>query len=265
MNKREKELQALRDQQESEILRRVLFWLGAAVLLEALVLLGNRFYFHYLTTEIGLAGKLMYVLNALQYVGVILAIACVVWAVYARKTDEKRGIFRIVLATLLASIAVSSFLFLHIGSASIPVLLVGIPSLAGLIMIYYLYQHEFFIIAMMSGVGIFGLWVYRASIGHSRYTTMYYAYAGIVLCFLILISAFAFQLKKQKGLFQWKERKIALFSEGTNYSIIFATCALVAACLLLAFAFGAAFAYYALLVLVIWIFVLAVYFTSRLM
>jgi len=199
----------------------------------------------------------------LQYIGVILAIACAIWAFLARKQDARRGIFRIILATLFAAIAACSFLFLHVGNASIPVLLVGIPAAAGLTMIYYLYQREFFFVAIMAGLGILGLWVYRAD--SSRYPNLFYVYITVSLCILLILTLFTMKIKKQEGNFIWREQVLSILKPEANYATIWATCILVAASFLITLALGAVFAYYALIVLVIWIFIMAVYFTSRLM
>lgn len=263
MNKSEKELRTLRDQQEFEILRRVLFWLGAAVLLETLVLLGNRFYFHLLTTELYLLEKMMHVMEALQYVGLVVALGFLVWAFLARKKDERSGICRIISAACFAAVSVCAFLFLQIGSSSVPVLLVAIPAMAGLIMIYYLYQREFFVSATISGLAILGLWIFRAA--SARYLTFYYGYMVVVICLAVLVLAFSLRIKKEDGVFRWGEYKLALFKSNASYKVLFATSALVVLFLALAPLIGSAFAYYAFLGLMIWIFVLAVYFTARLM
>lgn len=263
MIKSERDLRALRDQQESEILRRVLFWLGAAVLLEAFVLIGNRFYFHYLVKESEFAEKLMDIYGALQYVGVILAVVCVAWAVLARKKDSTCGVCRIILAAFFVSISVCSFLFLNVGSGIVTLLLVGIPAAAGLIMIYYLYQREFFLVALMSGIGIFGLWIFRA--GSSRYTTVYYIYTALALFFLILVALLTVKIQRLEGNIKLKGELFPVLRQDANYPLIWITCGLVAVTLLLGLFLGATFAYYAMLTLVVWIFAVAVYFTSRLM
>jgi len=263
MRNTEKELHMVREQQELEILRRVLFWLGAAVLLETLVLLGNRFYFHYLTTEIYLAEKLMHVLEVLQYVGLVVALAFLVWAFLGRKKDERAGICRIISAACFAAVSVCAFLFLQVGSSCVSVLLVGIPAMACLIMIYYLYQREFFVSATLSGLAILGLWIFRSA--SVRYTTFYYIYMVVVICLAALVLALSLRLKKEEGVFQWGEHKIALLKPNTSYKPVWATCALVVAVLALTPLLGAAFAYYAFLALIVWIFVMAVFFTSRLM
>jgi len=263
MVKSERDLRTLRDQQESEVLRRVLFWLGAAVLLEAFVLLGNRFYFHYLISELGFAKILMRLFGALQYVGVILAVACFVWAIMAKKKDNQRGFCRLIMTAFFVSIAACSFLFLQVGSGSVTLLLVGIPAVAGLIMIYYLYQREFFLVALMSGIGIFGLWMFRA--GSSRYTTVFYVLTAIALCFLLFVAVLSVHMQKHAGNIKWKGELFPILKQDANYHLIWVTCALVALSLLLGLLLGATLAYYALLTLVIWIFIVAVYFTSRLM
>lgn len=264
MVKSEKDLRALREQQESEVLRRVLFWLGAAVLLETFVLLGNRFYFHYLITEIAFAETLMQLFRVMQYVGIILALACVTWSIIARKRDAERGFCRVILAAFFASIAVCSFLFLHVGNGIVSLLLVGIPAVAGLIMIYYLYQREFFLVALMSGVGVFGLWMFRS--GSSRYSVVFYVITAIILCFLLLVAVLSIQMQKHAGHIKLKGGDLfPVLKPDANYTLIWVTCGLVAISLLCGLLLGPTLAYYALLTLVIWIFIVAVYFTSRLM
>lgn len=263
MSNTEKELHVVREQQELEILRRVLFWLGAAVLLETLVLLGNRFYFHLLTNELNLLETMMHVLGVLQYVGLVVALPFLVWAFLGRKKDPRKGICRIISAAFFASVSVCAFLFLQVGISCVSVLLVSIPAMAGLIMIYYLYQREFFVSATLSGLAILGLWIFRAA--SVRYLPFYYSFTVIVICLVALVLALSLRLKKEEGVFKWGEHKLELLKPDASYKTLWVTSALVVAFLALAPLVGAAFAYYAFLGLIVWIFVLAVYFTSRLM
>lgn len=263
MSKNEKELRALRDQQESEVLRRVLFWLGAAVLLETMVLLGNRFFFHYLSTEISLALSLMEVLKVLQYVGFLLGLGFLAWAIAGRKKDAHCGICRIISAAFFASISVCAILFLYIGPACVPILLVGIPSMAGLIMIYYLYQKEFFVLATISGMGILGLWIFRA--GSAKYVTFYYVYMLLTIAVSAAVVLLSLQIQKTDGVLLFRGHSLEIVKPTASYKTVWITAALVTASLLLAPILGSVFAYYVFLALIIWIFVMAVYFTSRLM
>ncbi len=264
MKKIEKELRALRDQQESEILRRVLFWLGAAVVLEALVLLVNRFFFHYRASEIGTMYGLFNVLNVMQFLGFILAGASIIWAVIAMRKDPKRGVFRMILGAVFAAISVIAILFLHVGAASVSVLLVAIPSFGGLIMVYYLYQREFFLVAFLSGVGILGLWISKLAAG--QHQTLLYTYLALGLIFTLLSAGLMFPLKKNDGTVKLGGQLMMIFMPDASYKAVWVTCGLVALALVLPLIAGAAvIAHYAILAIVVWLFVMAVYFTSRLM
>lgn len=265
MSNSERDTRVMREQQENEILRRVLFWLGAAVLLETMVLLGNRFFFHTLTTpgEMHLQQVLLQILEILRFAGFIVALGFLIWAFVGRRKNAHCGIARIISAAFFAGISVCAILFLHIGMPSVSVLLVVIPAMAGLIMIYYLYQKEFFVLASLCGLGILGLWVYRQ--GSVQYLNLYYVYAAFVVVLVALCAVLSLRLKKGEGSIELAGRKWEILSPDANYTTTWASCALVVLGLMLAPVLGAVFAYYAFLALIIWIFVMAVYFTSKLM
>lgn len=259
MSKDERDLKALRDQQELEILRRVLFWLGAAVLLEALVLLANRFTFHQINTML----TMVQILEVLQYVGILLGLGFLAWAIAGRKKNPNRGVGRIISAAFFASISVCAFLFLHLGMSCVSILLVGIPAMAGLIMIYYLYQREFFVLAAISGLGMLGLWVFRST--SATYVMFYYVYSIVVLCLTVAVFVLSRRVQKEDGVLIWGKHKLEIVQPDASYKTVWTSCALVMAFLLASPFLGTVFAYYAFLALVVWIFVMAVYFTSRLM
>lgn len=265
MSKDEKELKALRDQQELEILRRVLFWLGAAVLLEALVLLANRFYFHALTSKVELSvqAALYELFGVLQFAGVVVGLGFFVWAVLGRKQNPRSGICRFICAAFFVSISVCAFLFLHVGNGCVSILLAGIPAMAGLIMIYYLYQREFFVLATVSGLGMLGLWIFRTA--SARYLTFYYIYTIVVALLVAAVVILSRKVQKEKGYFTWGNHKFEIVKPDANYKTVWFSCAFAVACLALAPILGSVFAYYAFIAMVVWIFIMAVYFTSRLM
>ena len=259
----EKEKRALREQEENDTLRRLLFWLGAAVHLEAVVMLGNRYYFHYLTSEILVAERIMNILGPLQYVGFIIAAAFGVWAIMGRKKDKKGGLCRTICAAFFAMISVIAILFRQVGSPCVSLLLAIIPCMAGLIMIYYLYQREFFCAACLSGLGILGLWIFRSS--GERYQSVIYVYIALAVVFAIAMVYLAMQAKKNDGLLKLGERKLMLFKPKANYTLIFASAALAVLLLVIAPFVALAFAYFAFWALIVWLFVLAVYFTAKMM
>ena len=264
MGKKEKEIKAQQEQQEIDILWRVLFWLGAGVLLETFVLFANRFFFSYSTSEIGMLKTVASILSALQYIGLILAAVFAAWAFFARRKNQKKGSFRFITAGFFAMLSVCCILFFRIGDASVTFLLVAIPAMAGLALVYYLYQREFFALAVISGAGILGLWLIRSS--NPRYATMLYTYLALAVCLIAALTIGAYFLQKRDGTLVIGERTLQIFNkQSANYNMIFITAALVLVSFALGMIAGIAVAYYAILALVVWLFVMAVYFTSKLM
>lgn len=72
-------------------------------------------------------------------------------------------------------------------------------------------------------------------------------------------------MQQHKGAWQKAEKRLQVFPADTNYLTIFLSGALIAAALLGSLLLGTVVAYYAMLVLVVWFFIMAVYFTSKLM
>ena len=79
-----------RRRQEDRDLNRALIWVGAAIVLEFLLVLVNRYYINYRTTSesINLALAINAGLTVLQWVSLVAVVACVVWAVLRLK-DRK--------------------------------------------------------------------------------------------------------------------------------------------------------------------------------
>ncbi len=267
MSKNDKEQKALQEKRENEILRRLLSWLGMALVVEVWIFFINRFVYNIRPAESEILSVLFYqVLPAMQYGGLILAALVALWHVGAKKKNPETGILRVVLAAFFAALSVSAFLFLQLGEASVPVLLVVVPSLAGIMMIYYLYQKEFFVISLVCGMGILGLWIFRAS--SSQNQKLFFVYLAAVLCVLAVIVALSYLSGKGNGTVKLGNHSLEFLGPMANHKVVYIACALVAATLLLSMAMGAlgaAVAYYSILVLVIWVFVMAVYFTSKLM
>lgn len=255
------EAQSVKMQQENEVLRRALLWLGAAAILEILVLLIDRYYVHFRTVEfeVYFAQSLLKVFQVLQYAGFIVGVAIFAFALLAKK----RSLLLYILAAFSTGLGIIAVLLVHVGSGCISVLLVGIPAFGGLVMIYYLYQHEFFLSAFSGAVGIFGMWLFR-KVWEGR-ITVYYGFLIAAICLVAVICIVTFLLQKTDGVWKRKEKHIEFFSKGANYLLIFATCAITAVALLGALLLGGTFAYYMLMGQVVWLFVLAVYYTSKLM
>ena len=82
------------------------------------------------------------------------------------------------------------------------------------------------------------------------------ALVGIVL---------AVKLKETKGVWKHKEKEWTVLQPDASYLSYYLTVAVTVILLILPLALGAAVAYYAIWVMAAWLFILAVYFTSKLM
>jgi hypothetical protein len=136
-----------------------------------------------------------------------------------------------------------------------------VPGLGVLMLVFYLYQKEFFACAIAGGLGILGLWVFRTIGGGTKY------YLYLVLALVVIAGGLALMLKLKKtdGVMEIRGKKAAVLQPGAAYITYFITAAITAVLLIAPLALGAAVAYYAIWVMAAWLFILAVYFTSKLM
>lgn len=135
-----------------------------------------------------------------------------------------------------------------------------VPVAALLALIYYLFQRDFFCITLICAGGIAALQFYRKQIQDHPFRVQ----AAFALAFVLLIAAVvcALLLHRAGGLLPGGRR---LLPKDANYPLLHAACALDAALLILTLLLGSSAAYYLLFVLVGWLFVMAVYYTVRLM
>ena len=136
-----------------------------------------------------------------------------------------------------------------------------VPVVAVLAMIYYLFQHDFFCITVISACGILCLQLYRSSF--YQHPTM--IRCGYILAFLLLAAAVVVLILIQRGKRPMPLKVDKLVPQDANYLLLYITCALIALSLLLTLILGGAAAYYLLFVLVAWLFVTAVYYIVKLM
>lgn len=138
--------------------------------------------------------------------------------------------------------------------------LVVVPALGVLMMVYYLYQREFFASVLVGALGLLGLWMFR-SFGTG---TMYYG--CLILPWSWRWSAWSWpgRPRPRTALSPWV-REYQLFQPETAYLAFFLTVVITAVLLLAPLALGTAMAYYGIWAMAAWLFILAVYFTSKLM
>lgn len=253
------DIQAKR-QMEDRIFNRMLVWLAVAVLVEVYFVIVNRFYAHALAGEINTMVAWHSALPVLVVVGLVLFAACLLWG----RKNRARGKDSVLPYALAGG-------FLVVGAGSLVVrlshsyshLMMGVvPGLAILVVIFYLYQKEFFPCALVSALGILTLLLYRisgwAGKGYllSLVVTLVVAVAGLLVMM---------KLKKNQGVLTIGGKPVRLFFLGANYISYFITIAICAVIVLCPLVLGSAAAYYGIWALGAWVFILAVYFTSKLM
>ena len=255
-----KERQAQRAKQEDEILVKVLWWIVGCVVLEALVLLLNRYYVNYTASQIDLAYALhKSVIPVLAVVfPVCFVAALLLWLAARKKGKLVRLTAGLTLAFLaLAVCAVVTYFFAGTG---IRFLYIAVPAVAVLALIYYLYQREFFCAAVLSALGLLAVRVVPQHAGHPALS---YGYA-IVLAVALVGAAVVFTVMRASGgKLKLKGDWVQVLPKNANYALLYATCAVAAAVLAASLFLGALTLLYG--VLVAWLLILAVYYTVRLM
>lgn len=246
-----------RRRQEDQALNRGLMWVGGAIVLEFLLLLVNRYYINFKVSEVGMAEVIWNGLKLLRIAGLALGAAALVWAGFRFRKGGKNGRC-VVLALACGALVACSHIILVFQKPGIQMLFLMVPAWAGLALIYYLYQREFFLGAAASGMSVLGLWSVRyGGVGLETVLTL----VGI-----LLVAAATLWLKKNHGVFHRASgEEIRFLSKKASYPMILVSCLVGLAALLAAMVLGADIAYYLMFAMVAWLFALLVYYTVKLM
>jgi len=254
---KKKQNEAIR-RQEDLALSRGLYWVCGAVVLEALLLLLKRYYVDYqLSTGVDLMLAIHNALGVGRIVAVAAAIGCLVWALFQRK-GNKSAVLPMVLAIAAGALAVCAHVAVRYNDSGIRMLFLMVAGWGALALAFYLYQREFFLAAVGSGLGVAGLWFARFGGGICLETL-----GTLVAILLVLVVAVV--LKKADGAVKLAGVEIQFMPKGSSYNLILASAlaalvALAAACLL-----GSAVAYYLIFLMIAWLFGLLVYYTVKMM
>ncbi|WP_297716330.1 hypothetical protein [Intestinimonas sp.] len=262
--KRAADKRAARNHKEDIVLNRVLIWFGAAVVAELVLLLLNRYYINVTTApgEIEFAGALLKAWPVLIGVTAVGAALCLFWSYFWAKGGK-----RITLPAILAGVffvgLVISVVTYRFYATGVQFLCGAVPAAAVLALVYYLYQHEFFAVTVLSALGLVGLWLFRRAGGGHQ--TLVYAYVAVLAVILVGTVLLCRSLSAKDGVLTLGGKKLQLFSRSASYGMIYLTCAVVAVAVAAALLLGTAVAYYLIFALVAWIFIMAVYYTVKLM
>ncbi|MDD4714926.1 MAG: hypothetical protein PHT34_00015 [Oscillospiraceae bacterium] len=244
-------------QQEDLIYRKILILFLAAILLEAAFLALHRLY-HF-------AGTFMianYIVWTGKYVALAAVAAGIVWAAARWKKGGARHGVRLAFAGLLAFCAFVLIYFFYPNGAKY--MSIAIPILVLLGLVYYIYPPEFLVSAVLGAIVLTFLFVYRQAAVHVNWMSVLYAVCTVLLLALILCAWLTFLLRKQGGMLRLGKKQLRVFPKETEYRMIFFSCGLCALSIL-ASLFWLPLAFIAMFVIGAYLFVLAVYYTVKLM
>ena len=253
MDKKQREA---RRHQEDVALTRALLWIAAAVVLEGLLVLVNRFYINYFVDEIEIVVVLQSVLKAVRIASPIVALVCLVWACIQLRM-AKKAILPLLIAVAGGALAICSHVVLKYKSTGMSMLFWLVVAWAVLAVIYYIYQKEFFLSATATGMSVLALWFVRYASGVSYEV-------ALILVGIILVLAVTLFLKKKDGVLPLKT-PVQFLPAGCSYRVILASCLASIVVVVAALVAGATVAYYLIFVMLAWIFALFVYYTVKMM
>lgn len=257
---------AAKKKQEDIALSRALIWFGAAMVVEFLLLLVNKYYVNFTAdrASIDLALALNVVLKWTAPICLVGAVVCGFFAVKKGVAEKAFPFSWVVLSvTLLVIACCAALLILFNAASAMELLYVLVPAGAVLALVYYLYQREFFFCVCGTGIALLGLWLVRQANGaHDLLITLYTVAAVVVLAALLALTLL---LKKNQGILTIKGKQFAVLPKQSNYLPILLSCALGVLALVAGLILGVTVAFYLLFVLLAWLFVLLVYHTVKMM
>lgn len=254
MDKNEREA---RRRQEDRALNRALIWVGVAIILEFLLVLVNRYYINFNTSteSINRAVAIQAALTGLRWVSLAALIVCVIW-MFVQLSKNGNAVLPGVLAIAAGILLLCSHIILNFRDSGLRMLFWLVPAWAALALVYYLYQREFFFSALLSGLGVLGLWFVR----HAGAATLY---TILIVVIIVLLTAGLFLLKQKGGVLALGKGRAHVLPEEANYTLVFVSCAVSLVVIALAAFVGGSLAYYLLYAMVAWLFALLVYYTVK--
>ena len=162
-----------------------------------------------------------------------------------------------------AFFALSSLLMYNVYPLGSLALCVAVPILTVLGLVYCLFQREFFLTTVILGGAIFTLWVQRRGLGTANWNTLVTAGSVVVLAGLAGLAALTRRIGRNGGRWPWGKKRI--FTQNCPYGALYLVYAVAFAAVLAGLFAVSAIFYYTMWGLGVFLFALAVYYTTKLM
>jgi hypothetical protein len=218
--------------------------------------------------------RILYVFSGLT---ALAAVAGFVWEYldYKKGTDNKYKVIRgRNLCIASAFTAICSFIAARFFVEGVRILYVIVPIFTVLVLIYLIYSSDFFLISLVTTITGLLMWYYSKAYYNRLITkvdpgvllrdpTFYIGVVSVLL--LIFLAIIVYASSKNSGEIKIGKVSVRLFHSSTKYGLVYLSLALSFACTAAAIVFGSIVAYYLLFVMFGYLFVLAVYYTVKLM
>ena len=248
---------------EETALIRILYWVAGGAVLEFLLLLLNRYWAGYLVMSNGttLHAPLDVTIHILAVAGLICAAGALYWWRCNLKAGKGREL-PAALCLFMAGLSACCFASWIFDAPGLKVMYVSVPVAIVLALIYYLYQHEFFLIACQSALTLMGVWL-SGEAGSKRSHLICWVYVAVAAVLVLLGGLLCRKLQAGQGRLTWREKELKIFSKNANYALLYVG-AIISLVLLVLSAIGVPSG---LLYPegVAWLLVMAVYYTVKLM
>ncbi|MCI8475090.1 MAG: hypothetical protein HFF07_07105 [Oscillospiraceae bacterium] len=261
MDNNTKKKRAEKARAEEAALNRILCWVAGGSVLEFLLLLLNRYWSHYTAGQIDFRVALGTAVKILAVAALFCAAGAAYWWNNARRNGRGSNLPG-TLCLFMAGVSASCFAAWFVSGTGLLLMSYAVPAVVVLALIYYLYQHEFFLLACQSVLALLGIWICDKGQGGS-YQMLGYAYV-VIAAALVLISAWLCRKAQgDQGRVELGGKGWSLFSKDANYALLYAGAVVALVTLILAaigisqmILYGAAVA---------WLLIMAVYYTVKLM
>ncbi len=247
-----------RAKQEDALFARMIYWIIGVVVLEFVLLMLNRYYVNGLVSN-AMSPVVKAVVTALCVVFPLAFLALAYCYLKAKKAgvDASKPFFGAVITLALSICFILVRLFYGSG---VSLLYLAVPAVAVLAIIYYLYQREFFAMALSVGLSLLGIYLGDHV---STHTIAVYAYIAVFLV-VIILALTLFRRNSAGKPFKIAGQSLTLFPQsGVNYPLLAVTNGL--AVLVVAISLFTTISSVLYGVLVAWILIMAVYYTVKLM
>lgn len=260
-NKNVKKLRAEKARAEEEALNRILCWVAGGAVLEFILMLLNRYWNAYIVGLSQLQAALDVGIRIMAVAGLACAAGALFWWSNARKIGRSANLPGTV-CLFMAGLSVCCFAGWLFSNTGLRLMCIVVPVVIVLALVYYLYQHEFFLLACQSALTLLGIWICGRGLRGNR-SILCYAYVGGAAVLVLLGALLCRKAQGGEGMLEWKGESRRLFARDANYALLYAGAVIALVTLVVAAIGISSMALYA--VAVAWLLIMAVYYTVKLM